>query len=410
MLFRTKWKGGDGKTRTASKWSVQFYVGGKLFRRSLGTADKHIAQETALALLKREERRAAGLLDPAEEHQTRPLESHLKEFQATLIARGCSDDHVEDRLHCLREFAGRLQGKTVRALDVAPLTAWISDLKKRGLAARTINKRIQAAKQFGRWLAQNRRVAFDPFVTVGLLNADVDRRHVRRALAPAELDRLLRAAEQRPLADAVEQRVNTGVTPPERRRLLALGKVRALVYAVAAGTGLRRGELARLRWQDVDLDRGEVAIPAVSAKSRVDQSVPLRSDLKAALAAHRPTDVLPAARVFLPRVYPTLRTFKKDLVAAGLATEERAKGVPSGQTTFDAEDDSGRCLDFHSLRMTFVTSLVAAGVHPRVAQALARHAKIETTMKVYTDVHSLDLKGAVEKTAASNKPRQAAGA
>jgi site-specific recombinase XerD len=44
-----------------------------------------------------------------------------------------------------------------------------------------------------------------------------------------------------------------------------------------------------------------------------------------------------------------------------------------------------------------VTSLVAAGVHPRVAQALARHAKIETTMKTYTDVHSLDLRGAIER-------------
>ena len=157
--------------------------------------------------------------------------------------------------------------------------------------------------------------------------------------------------------------------------------------------------------KDVDLDRGEVAIPAISAKSRIDQSVPLRSDLKAALAAHRPTDALPAACVFPPRVYPTLRTFKKDLVAAGLATEDREKGVPSGQTTFDAEDESGRCLDFHSLRMTFVTSLVAAGVHPRVAQALARHAKIETTMRVYTDVHSLDLRGAVERLARPDMAR-----
>jgi hypothetical protein len=42
-------------------------------------------------------------------------------------------------------------------------------------------------------------------------------------------------------------------------------------------------------------------------------------------------------------------------------------------------------------------NLVAAGVHPRVAQALARHAKVETTMAVYADLTALDLRGAVER-------------
>ena len=54
-------------------------------------------------------------------------------------------------------------------------------------------------------------------------------------------------------------------------------------------------------------------------------------------------------------------------------------------------------IDFHSLRYTFVTRLSQAGVHPRTAQALARHAKIETTMDTYTDLHLLDLRAAVEK-------------
>jgi len=44
-------------------------------------------------------------------------------------------------------------------------------------------------------------------------------------------------------------------------------------------------------------------------------------------------------------------------------------------------------------------------VHPRVAQALARHAKIETTMAVYTDLTSLDLRGAIERTGNAAEPR-----
>lgn len=70
----------------------------------------------------------------------------------------------------------------------------------------------------------------------------------------------------------------------------------------------------------------------------------------------------------------------------------------------------GRRGYFHCLRVTFVSLLAAQGVHPRVAQALARHAKLETTMAAYTDLSLLDLRGAVEKTAraATPPPRAAA--
>ena len=41
-------------------------------------------------------------------------------------------------------------------------------------------------------------------------------------------------------------------------------------------------------------------------------------------------------------------------------------------------------IDFHSLRVTYITNLARAGVHPKVAQILARHSTIDLTMKVYT--------------------------
>ena len=56
-------------------------------------------------------------------------------------------------------------------------------------------------------------------------------------------------------------------------------------------------------------------------------------------------------------------------------------------------------IDFHSLRPTFITGLAERGVHPRVAQALARHSDMRLTMKTYTDLHLLDLQGAVETLA-----------
>ena len=393
-LYRPKYTR-KGKVHTSRKWWVQFSVGRKEFRRGLGTRDGRVAEELARRIVENEERRSRGILDPTEEHVLRPISEHVSAFETTLRGRQRTEGHVEDRMRCLRAFLDAAAVKVLRDLDPVRLSAWVGELRKGTLSARSINRRIQAAKQFGRWLHRSRRMSFDPFVTISLLREDDDRRRIRRALTTAELGRLLQAARTRRLLEAeeraareAEKRARTGragrvaavVGEDVRARLLARGEARCLLYAVAAGTGLRRGELRRLRWTDTDFDRSLVLVPAASAKSRRDQDVPLRADLAAALLAHRPAGARAEDRVFSSRDFPTVRTLHKDLAAAGI----------------EARDESGAVVDFHSLRVTFVSALCAAGVHPRKAQALARHAKIDTTMQAYTDLRLLDLREAVE--------------
>lgn len=392
-VYRPKFRDKDGVQQESRVYWTQFSLRGRLFRRSLGTRDKGVAEQLARRLLDREERRAAGLLDPAEEQQARPLSDHLTDFESTLRSRGASESHLRDRMGCLREFVAATRAAWLKDVESARVARWLTDLKGSGLAARSVNRRLQAVRQFARWCVGARRMAYDALVGLKPLNEAADRRHVRRALAPDELQRLLDAAERRPLEDATAYRKHRGVTPEQRVKLLALGRVRRLVYALAAGTGLRRGELQRLTWGDLDLEKRLIRIPAASSKSRKDQSLPLRSDLAEALAAHRPEGAGAKDRVVPAVQFPNLRTLKRDLVAAGLARAERAAG---GTLEFDLTDESGRALDFHALRMTAITGWVASGAHPRVVQALARHAKIETTMAVYTDVTLLDLRGAVE--------------
>src|SRR5207248_1573476 len=71
----------------------------------------------------------------------------------------------------------------------------------------------------------------------------------------------------------------------EEKKRRALGEMRVFIYKFAAGTGLRRGELGRVRWCDVDFDRRLLSVPASSAKSRRAQIVELRTDLLAELKA-----------------------------------------------------------------------------------------------------------------------------
>jgi integrase len=134
-----------------------------------------------------------------------------------------------------------------------------------------------------------------------------------------------------------------------------------------------------VRWCDVDLKLARIRVPAASAKSRREQSVEIPPDLLRELRAIAPRDRAVVTPVFDRTMFPSTRTFWKDLEEAGIARR----------------DGEGRVVDFHSLRVTFVTWLVVSGVHPKTAQVLARHASIETTMQTYTDIRRLDVKAAV---------------
>ena len=49
-------------------------------------------------------------------------------------------------------------------------------------------------------------------------------------------------------------------------------------------------------------------------------------------------------------------------------------------------DAHGRVVDSHALRHPFISNLARAGVHPRNAQAIARHSTTDLTMNVCTHV------------------------
>lgn len=60
-------------------------------------------------------------------------------------------------------------------------------------------------------------------------------------------------------------------------------------------------------------------------------------------------------------------------------------------------DDAGRYFDFHAMRGQFIRLLAANGVHPKVAQVLARHSTFTLTMDFYTHLDVLDVSGALDK-------------
>ncbi len=379
-VFQPKYGPSHDRRQCRTYWA-DFSIRGLRHRVPLKTRDKKVALHGLADLVRREERRAAGIWAPSEDRATGPISALLAEFTASLVARGVSARHLQSRTKDLSEFADTFGVRTAADLDPTQADRWIAALRSRDLAPATINGRLRALKQFGRWLVAYGRLTRSPFGTVRLLNEQIGRRHKRRALAPEQLDRLLQAARERPLTEARARRSGGRVSLKERARLGLLGRTRALVYAFCAGTGARREETRQLRWQDLERDARSAVIAAGHAKSRREQRLFIHSDLALALREYRtllrsaPDDVL-----FPHRMFPTIRTFHKDAAAAGIERVDRA----------------GHVIDFHALRTTFISRLSAAGVHPRTAQALARHGSLELTMQTYTDVDQLDLRGAAE--------------
>jgi integrase len=161
------------------------------------------------------------------------------------------------------------------------------------------------------------------------------------------------------------------ITTTSNSRLVVYGfdgPTRALLYATAAGTGLRAGELASLTPISFSLsERPTVRCKAAYTKNGQDALLPLHPSLVPPLQAF-----LSGRQEDRPVwegswVKHAARTIRKDEEAAGVVYKT-----------------SGGYADFHSLRHLFITSLFRVGVHPRTAQVLARHSTIQLTMAVYT--------------------------
>jgi len=347
-------------------------------RVSLRTRDHRTAQLRAAEIVRKAELRASGIVDPFDDHRHRALAAHVDDFLSTL--RGVRK-YLQERRRFLTDYVTATGAKRLSDLDCVPAERWLTVLERSNLSARSVNGRCKALRQFGRWLHENRRWPYNPFVGLSLRSERADRRHVRRALTPGEVGRLLAAARSRPFVSGRGVHAGAPLTPATIARLTKIGTARSIVYLLAVGTGLRRRELSMLRWCDIDFERRQLTVTVNSSKSRKRQMIDLHPNIVHALKSCRSENTGSTDTVILKGTFPTIRTFWKDLEAAGISRR----------------DGQDRVVDLHALRTTYITWFTVNQEHPALAQAGARHGSITTTMEYYTDTRLLDTKGAVDR-------------
>ncbi len=352
------------KRTVRGKPSRNYYIDyvdsqGKQKTVSSGTSDKRLADQIKRKLVDRARSVRSGLVDPSEERfrdeSDKPLKLHVADYMAACEGRGDSSAWISEKQRHLDWFQEAVGHAALRNIRPDEFDTRLAALTEAGLSARTVNLKLEASSAFLAWCVRNGRLRSNPLRIIQKRNQTLDVRRKRRVLSAEEVRALIAVARTQ------AAKVPGAVTRP-------------LWYMFPLLAGLRRGDLERMRWRDLDFDSQPptLTIRGGKAKRRVDV-LPLHAELQRELRAIKPHDALPSAPVFPTTVTHVTRR----------ADFKRAEIAP--------KTDDGYA-DLHSLRHTFGTRLAERGVAPAKLQRLMRHATIELTMRFYVhlDVQALD--------------------
>lgn len=138
-----------------------------------------------------------------------------------------------------------------------------------------------------------------------------------------------------------------------------------LPVMIALHTGLRRGEVWGLRWEDVDLRKGQVKVsrsysgPTKSGKSRI---VPISKKLNEILLAQKKN-----------KSYNSIES--KKIINKEFDPNPRLRAV--------CRLANIREIHFHAIRHSFATLALESGASPRLVSKQLGHASTSTTLNLY---------------------------
>lgn len=268
----------------------------------------------------------------------------LDEFEASLTSLASTSRAVYRRdLHDFAAWAERAGADGATTIDRSVLRRYLADLSARGLAPRTVRRKVSALRRYFGWLAASGRTAADP--TLG----------ISAPRGASRLPRVLRADE---LVVLLEEH-DGGGGPLARRDDAVL----ELLY----GSGLRVSELCGLDLDDVDLSGRALRVWGKGAKQRrVPLSTPAVDALHRWLAQGRP-QLVPedgGAHLFANR-------------RGGRLGDRDVRRIVDARSPVPTHP--------HALRHSFATHLLDGGADLRVVQELLGHADLATT-QIYTHV------------------------
>ena len=155
--------------------------------------------------------------------------------------------------------------------------------------------------------------------------------------------------------------------------------------------GLRRGEIAALRWRNINLDAAQLAVTESAEQT------------KAGVRYKKPKSGKGRTVALSARVVNELRSHRvqqaQELLKLGVSLTEdafvvaQADGSPLQPRTITqqwyqllANNKTLPRIRFHDLRHAHATHMLSSGVHPKIASERLGHSKVGITMDLYSHV------------------------
>lgn len=348
-------------------WRARWTVSGKTFTRTTGTTDKREAEKRLAEIvapfnLKSEAAtleglavKIAGVKAEIKRHEDAKPALALADLWEAYRTSPKRPDCGNSTLGVYRAKVERLVEWTAKhhpeAVEVRDFTdedaaEFFTDLKAE-LQPETYNAYLMTMRLVWRVVKKEARWTADPF------------EEIKRRLALPHRRRELTLEELRRVAAAVS------------------GEMRTL-FATGIYTGLRLGDCALLKWENIDAGRGLISvIPMKTARHSQGKrlEIPIHPALAAILA-----ETPPERRRGLvnPKLAALYRKGRGGLLSMEVQKVFAACGIETGET-IEGRKSKAVTVSFHSLRHTFVSMCANAGTPLSVVQAIAGHSDPKMT-------------------------------
>ena len=339
-----------GVYRKNNRWYIDYYENGKRKREVVTIPEKDPAaitlREAEAALSIRKAEIATGKFDITKTEKPIKFEKLVAAF-----LEWADNNHrapIVDHTVC-KNLLAYFEGKNIYALSLWEVEKYKSERKKQGRKPETINKELGALRRMFNLAVQ------------GALSVKVSKNPVKGL-------KLIKVSKMKPRTyKAWEFQALYEAASPHFRPILLCAYM----------TGMRRSEIAKLKWKYVDLEDGYIHV--VETKNGESRTIPIGESLLKNLAnikEHALSDFVFTTPEGKP--YTSLTSWKR-----AWSTALKKSGIKNGR--------------FHDFRHTFVSNLIVNEKEDfATVMALSGHKDI-SMLKRYSHTHEDAKRNAIKK-------------
>ena len=284
---------------------------------------------------------------------------------------------VKGQINVLRSFFGKRLIKDLTTESIVDYKLWRlktdSELLGRPVKITTVNRELSVMRKMMRFAFGKGWILKDIFFNAKVIDVSAEMERTRLLTKNEEIKLLNSCQGER---EITYKRKIKGVEKEVKATISVDNPHLKAMIILAIDSGMRRGEMFKLCWNDIDFDNNLIQIVGTHTKTERERIAPL------SLRAKRELEKL-------KKITMGENPFPFCDIKRSFATAKRLAGIDN--------------LHFHDLRRTAITRWLQQGTSLAFAGKFAGHSQLQTTMKHYTSTDTMMIQEMNERMNAFNE-------